>query len=441
MAQDAIGTILQDTSTVNFTYNDASNIITADIIIGAIDHDLLLNFVSNEHIDHSTVSIVAGTGLSGGGNLTTSRTLNISNTGVVAASYGDASTISTFTVNDQGQLTDASSVPVLIGANQVSNFSEAVDDRVAALLVAGTNITLTYNDAANTLTIAAPSSGGGSVGGTGSPYQVAHWSSSSNIAGDANFLWDGTSLAVNQNSIPLNSILSTTGTTTSFLFSGYTHHDSTGTPVFRVADDGSIHMGAGLDPLVASDAGLSKESGYTLQSSTGNIHLFPQTAGSFVYVQGALAVNTAAIGSDKFRVEGQTRINLGSDAPGDLLVRGPSGNLVRLPVGSSSEVLGVVSGTPAWVTVSGSLPGGSAGTFAIHDGTGWAAASRTTENQTGITGTAVTLAVTPLNYAPFDLYKNGVYQIITEDYTRSGSSLTMVNALTSTDRITAIYYI
>lgn len=36
-----------------------------------------------------------------------------------------------------------------------SAFLEAVDDRVAALLVQGSNVTLTYNDAANTLTIAA----------------------------------------------------------------------------------------------------------------------------------------------------------------------------------------------------------------------------------------------------------------------------------------------
>ena len=42
-------------------------------------------------------------------------------------------------------------------------FDEAVDDRVAALLVAGTGITLTYNDVANTLTI--DSSGGGGGGG------------------------------------------------------------------------------------------------------------------------------------------------------------------------------------------------------------------------------------------------------------------------------------
>ena len=43
-------------------------------------------------------------------------------------------------------------------------FDEAVDDRVNALLVAGTNITLTYNDVANTLTIAAAGSSGSALG-------------------------------------------------------------------------------------------------------------------------------------------------------------------------------------------------------------------------------------------------------------------------------------
>jgi hypothetical protein len=38
---------------------------------------------------------------------------------------------------------------------------EDVDDRVAALLVAGTNITLTYNDGAGSLTIDAAGGGGG----------------------------------------------------------------------------------------------------------------------------------------------------------------------------------------------------------------------------------------------------------------------------------------
>lgn len=48
-------------------------------------------------------------------------------------------------------------------ASAITDFSEAVDDRVAALLVAGANITLTYNDAGNSLTIAA--SGGSGLSG------------------------------------------------------------------------------------------------------------------------------------------------------------------------------------------------------------------------------------------------------------------------------------
>lgn len=42
-----------------------------------IDHDALTNFVANEHIDHSSVSITAGSGLTGGGNITATRTLNV----------------------------------------------------------------------------------------------------------------------------------------------------------------------------------------------------------------------------------------------------------------------------------------------------------------------------------------------------------------------------
>ena len=40
-------------------------------------------------------------------------------------------------------------------ASTISDFAEAVDDRVGALLVQGVNVTLTYNDGANTLTVAA----------------------------------------------------------------------------------------------------------------------------------------------------------------------------------------------------------------------------------------------------------------------------------------------
>lgn len=53
----------------------------------------------------------------------------------------------------------------LAGKVDSSSLSESIDDRVAALLVAGTNISLTYNDASGTLTVASTAGG---LSGTGS---------------------------------------------------------------------------------------------------------------------------------------------------------------------------------------------------------------------------------------------------------------------------------
>src|SRR6476620_8046576 len=46
-------------------------------------------------------------------------------------------------------------------SSTISDFTEAVQDAVAGVLAAGTNVTLTYNDAGNSLTIDATGGGGG----------------------------------------------------------------------------------------------------------------------------------------------------------------------------------------------------------------------------------------------------------------------------------------
>lgn len=51
--------------------------ITVSTVDSEIVHDNLSGFVANEHIDHSTVTITAGDGLTGGGDITTSRTINV----------------------------------------------------------------------------------------------------------------------------------------------------------------------------------------------------------------------------------------------------------------------------------------------------------------------------------------------------------------------------
>jgi hypothetical protein len=414
--------------------------------------------------------VTNGSGVSG------NPTLELSTTGVTADSYGSASSIPTFTVDAYGRLTTVSDVDINILTSQIIDFTEdvqdivgstitagtgvtvsyndltgavtitatgatneAIDDRVAALLVAGTGITLTYNDVANTLTIASTVSGGGNVTGAGSPFQVAYWSGTTAIDGDNNLLWDGVSLAVNQTTIPANVVLSTTGMDSLSTGIGYLHHDSTGTPVYFITNDGTAHFGAGLDPLTVSISGMDKGSSYYFSTGSGNIRFIPA---GIVHMDSPVGINTTSVGSNQLRVVGGVQFDLGSDTSYDLYRRSTSGSLERIPLGSNGDVLSVVSGVPAWAPAgSASLPAGSSGSILMHNGTAYTSVSRISETQTGITGATVTLASTPLSYAPVDVYRNGALQIVTDDYTRSGATLTMSPALVATEKVTAIYYI
>ena len=99
-------------------------------------------------------------------------------------------------------------------ANKPSTFPpdpEAVDDRVAALLVAGSNITLTYNDAGNALTVASTASGGGGTPG-GATTQL-QYNNAGAFGGSANLTWNNaTSVATitGQLSMVLGNALSIT---------------------------------------------------------------------------------------------------------------------------------------------------------------------------------------------------------------------------------------
>lgn len=110
-AQDAIGTILTDTASIDFTYDDVSNIISASALPAGINHNALSNYVANQHIDHSTVSINAGTGLTGGGDITANRTISMPNVGI-AGTYGSATQVPVLTTDTQGRVSTVANTTI-----------------------------------------------------------------------------------------------------------------------------------------------------------------------------------------------------------------------------------------------------------------------------------------------------------------------------------------
>lgn len=65
------------TDILTVTLDDVGNDIDINIIESNINHDILENYIANEHIDHSLISILTQEGITGGGDLTATRTLTL----------------------------------------------------------------------------------------------------------------------------------------------------------------------------------------------------------------------------------------------------------------------------------------------------------------------------------------------------------------------------
>ena len=154
-------------------------------------------FVANEHIDHTSVTITAGAGLTGGGDISATRTLNVVGGDGITANADDiavdatvlrttgggihsgSAQVSSSLFNKRlnigtGDLTATSASFTAVSASSfigngsgltgltfanINAAEENIEDIVNGLIVGGSNITATYDDAAGTLTLDADLTG------------------------------------------------------------------------------------------------------------------------------------------------------------------------------------------------------------------------------------------------------------------------------------------
>ena len=128
---------------------------TGDGVISSsaqVNHDATTNFVANEHIDHTTVSISAGNGLSGGGNIASTRTLTL-NTSSVHFTSGVKKKL-----NTEGVISSSAQVTIS-STTGYTTFSSSIAADIANL------------------------GGAGYVDGTGVSQYVAKWTDSNTLTG------------------------------------------------------------------------------------------------------------------------------------------------------------------------------------------------------------------------------------------------------------------
>jgi hypothetical protein len=96
-----------------------------------------------QKVDNSEViyvsNVATGTGLTGG-PITSTGTVSLANTAVTIGTYGGATNVASFTVDQQGRLTSASNVTIAIGNSNLQNSSVVLGNTTLTLGNTVTNV-------------------------------------------------------------------------------------------------------------------------------------------------------------------------------------------------------------------------------------------------------------------------------------------------------------
>jgi len=524
-AQDAVGSILVDSPRINFTYSDASNFITADIQLNSVDFARLQQIPNNKllgrydagtgdiqlieigsglELDGDTlqVTVVPGSGtVTSVGLLLPSDVFAITNspvtsTGTLTGSFQTQAANTIFA----GPSTGANAVPTFrtlvsddiptLQSTKISDFSEAVDDRVSSLLVAGTNITLSYNDATNALTINA----------TGTSYTDEQAQDAiGNIITDSatiNFTYNDVTPSITGTVITQLSVTSDSsgvkllGDVNAPGNNMYYGTDGSGTKGFFSfpAGSGDLPVGTSTQTLrynssnvLVANSTITND-GTNVGIGTSPLNPFRLNVNGAVRASGVLVSRgTGSIGTSvtnsELRLENTTSTvtwYVHSNDAGEMII-GSSGPTPELKIDTNADIIvankiaiGNTSNVPdtlvgvdsngyigeialgAGLTLSGgelSAPAGSLPTGTINgqilywDGDTWEVGKMVTNTQSLSSGAIVYLPHVPISILPIDVYINGVLKELNEDYTLFSNEIVVTFNFISGDKVTTKYYI
>lgn len=130
--------------TVTVTDNDGTHGDNANLVVAPahVDHNSLQNYDANKHVDHTAVSVTAGSGLSGGGTLAATRTLALDIAGLTATTpvLADEMAINDVSIPGNRKIT-LTTLNSILDHNSLVNFSSAKHvDHSAVSVTAGTGL-------------------------------------------------------------------------------------------------------------------------------------------------------------------------------------------------------------------------------------------------------------------------------------------------------------
>jgi hypothetical protein len=174
-------------------------------------------------------------------------------------------------------------------ASTISDFAEAVDDEVASLLVAGANVTLTYNDAANTLTVAASGGGGSPVTVQDEGSNITTALSTLNFVGAGVTVTGGATATVTIPGGGGGSVLS--GSATLTLSTGRYEHQET---VTATGVTGTNRISVWLDPATDDDENVPEMTDLITMAAAPGTNQITVTAAFHIPHSGPLKIQWSA---------------------------------------------------------------------------------------------------------------------------------------------------